>query len=245
MTFRAALALVSLALLVACKGDPAVEHRKLGEELFGRSDFAGAAAEYAKSLALDPKQEKLWEKLAFCRIKIGENEAAAEALVKLADFKPVPAQRAEVFRNAAGIFLQGPDRVKAERYLAETVRLEPADEASLGWLAELAAEKGGARVDLAPAVPEELDSAIRYYTRLIELRPTGAAAHANRRLVLVKYLNYLGEEKRREELQPRRGRDAGAVAEARERVARIDAKSAELRRLLDESDARLTGKRKP
>lgn len=244
MTFCRALALVTVALLVACKSNPAVEHRKEGDALFQRSDFAGAAAAYAKSLALEPKQEKVWERLAFCRVKTGESEAAAEALVKVADFKPAPAQKAEVFRNAAGIFLQGPDRLKAERYLVETVRLEPADEGSLGWLAELAAEKGGARIDASPAVPEELDSAIRYYNKLIELRPEGKAAHANRRLVLVKYVNHLAEEKRREETALRRGRATGAAAEGRERVARIDAKLAELRRLLDESEAKLTGKRK-
>lgn len=245
MTLRTALALVPVALLVACNEAPAVGHRKQGDELLQRSDFGGAAAEYAKSLALDPKQEKIWEKLAFCRVKTGESEAAAEALAKVAEFRPVPAQKAEVFRNAAGIFLQGPDRMKAERYLVETVRLDPADEGSLGWLAELAAEKGGARVDLAPAVPEELDSAIGYYNRLIELRPEGKAAHANRRLVLVKYLNHLAEERHREETAlAKRKRDAAAAEEARARISRIDAKSAELRQLLDESEAKLGGKRK-
>jgi len=240
MTFRTALALAPIALLLACKADPAVVHRNQGDELLRSSDFGGAAAEYAKSVALDPKQEKVWEKLAFCRVKTGERDLAAEALVKVADFKPGDAQKAEVFRNAAGVFLQGPDRAKAEKYLVETVRLDPSDETSLTWLGELAAEQGGARVELAPAVPEELDHDIRYYTRLIELRPDGTAAHVNRRIVLVKYLGYLAEEKHREQVQQaRRGRDPGAAAEARERMARIDAKSAELRRMLDESSAKL------
>lgn len=246
MTFRTALTLVPVALLLACKPDPAVGHRKQGDELLQRSDFGGAAAEYARSLALDPKQEKIWEKLAFCRVKTGENELAAEALVKVADFRPAPAQKAEVFRNAAGIFLQGPDRAKAERYLAETVRLDPSDEASLSWLGELAAEKGGARLEQAAAVPEELDAAIRYYGRLVELRPDGSAARANLRIVLVKYLNHLAGERHREQLQlARLGRDAAAAAEGRERVARIDARSAELRRMLDESSPRVTRGRKP
>jgi tetratricopeptide (TPR) repeat protein len=246
MTFRTALTLVPVVLLVACKPDPAVGHRKQGDDLLQRSDFAGAAAEYAKSLALDPKQEKIWEKLAFCRVKTGENELAAEALVKVADFRPGVPQKAEVFRNAAGIFLQGPDRAKAERYLAEAVRLDPSDEASLSWLGELAAATGGARFEPAAAVPEALDAAIRYYNRLIELRPGGAAAHANRRVVLEKYLGHLAEEKRREQTSlSGRGRDAGTAAEARERIARIDAKSAELRRMLHESNARLTREKPP
>lgn len=241
---RTALAIFLVALLAACKGDPAVGHRKLGDALFQRSDFAGAAAEYVQSLALDPKQEKLWERLAFCRVKKGEHDAAAEALVKLADFKPAAAQKAEVLRNAAGLFLQGPERLKAERFLAETVKLDPSDEASLGWLAELASEKGGARNDHAPAVPEELERAIGYYDRLIELQPAGNAAHANRRLVVLKYLAHLADEKRRDEQQLRRERDAAAAAQARERLARIAAKTSELRRLLDESDAKLKDGRK-
>jgi tetratricopeptide (TPR) repeat protein len=241
MTSPAALTLVPIALLVACRPAPAVGHREQGDELLRRSEFGGAAAEYVKSLALDPRQEKVWEKLAFCRVKTGEHELAAEALVKLADLKPVPAQKADVFRNAAGIFLQGPDRAKAERYLAETVRLDPSDEASLAWLGELAAEKGGAYVELATAVPEELDNALRWYGRLIELRPEGAATHAKRRVVLVKYLNHLSGERRRLE-RSRRGQDGGAAAE---RIARIDSKSAELRQMLDEADARLTRGRRP
>lgn len=245
MTFRTALALASIAFLVACKPDPAVLHRQTGDDLLRRSDFAGAALEYAKSLELDPKQEKIWEKLAFCRVKTGEKDLAAEALVKVADLKVGEPQKAEVYRNAAGIFLQGADRAKAETYLVEAVRFEPSDEQSLTWLGELASEKGGARFEMATAVPEELDKAIGYYGRLIQLRPDGAAAHLNRRIVLMKYLGHLAEERLRAEAALRRsGRDANAAAEARERIARIDAKSAELRRMLDESNQKVSPTRK-
>lgn len=244
MKSRTALALTPIVLLVACKADPVVVHRNQGDDLMRQSDFGGAAAEYAKALALDPKQDKIWEKLAFCRVKTGEKELAAQALVKLAELKPAEAQKAEAFRNAAGIFLQGTDRAKAETYLVEAVRFDPADEASLTWLGELAAEKGGARFEQQTAVPEELEKAIRYYTRLVELRPDGNAAHANRRIVLLKYLGHLAEEERREQARLR-GRDASAAAQARERIARIDAKSAELQRMLDESNAKLAAKKKP
>lgn len=246
MTFRTALALAPVALLAACRPDPATVHRRQGDELMQRSDFRGAAAEYAKSLALDPKQEKIWEKLAFCRVRTDEKDLAAEALVKVADLKTEVAPKAEVFRNAAGIFLQGTDKSKAEKYLLEAVRLDPTDEASLTWLGEIASEKGGARFEMQRAVPEELEKAIRWYGRLIELRPDGNAAHANRRIAVLKYLGHLDEEKRREELRLRtRGRDPTVAADVRERVGRMDAKAAELRRLLDESNAKLAPKRKP
>lgn len=242
MTLRKVPALALLAVL-ACKPDPAAVHRKAGDDLLSRSDFAGAAAEYAKSLELDAKQEKTWEKLAFCRVKTGEEELAAEALVKTVEFKASDAQRAEVYRNAAGIFLQSPERAKAEAYLLEAVRLDPKDEASITWLGELASEAGGARHPLGVAAPEQLDKAIGYYDRLIELRPNGTAAHVNRRIVVTKYLTYLAEQKRAEQ-RVLRARDPQAVADARERIARIDAKAAKLQRLLDESNEKLGKGRK-
>jgi len=246
MVSRTALALAPLALLVACKPDPAVVHRTAGDDLMARSSFAGAAAEYAKSLALDAKQRKTWEKLAFCRVKTGERDLAAEALGKLAELEADDAQKAEVYRNAAGIFLQGADQEKAEKYLVEAVRVAPGDEASLTWLGELASVKGGARLQAAPAVPAELEKAIGYYNRLIALRPEGTAAHANRRIALFKYLGHLAEERQREEKELRKsGRDATAAAATRERVARIEAKSAELQRMLDESNEKLARGRKP
>jgi tetratricopeptide (TPR) repeat protein len=243
MLSRTALALAPVLLLLACKQDPAVLHREAGDELLQKSDFAGAAKEYAQSIALDAKQAQVWERLAFCRMKMGEKDQAAEGLVKLADLKPERAQKAEVLRNAAGLYLQSPDRAKAERYLLEAVRLDPKDEASLTWLGELASEKGGARLDIATAVPAELDKALGYYDRLIAIRPDSGAPYANRRIVCVKYLGHLAEERTREGARLRRG--GTDAADARERIARIDAKSAELKRILDESNAKLASLRKP
>lgn len=245
MTFRPVPALALLALVAACKPDPAAVHRKAGDDLLSLSNYAGAAAEYAKSLELDPKQDKIWEKLAFCRVKTGETELAAEALVRTVDLKAQDAQKAEVYRNAAGVFLQTPERAKAEKYLLEAVRLDPKDEASLTWLGELASEAGGARFQLAVAVPEQLEKAIGYYDRLIEMRPDGPAAHANRRIAVTKYLNHLVEQRQLEQrVMARSGRDPQAVADARERIARIDAKMAELQRLLAESNEKLAKGRK-
>jgi tetratricopeptide (TPR) repeat protein len=238
MTRRSALALAFLAL-AACQRDPSIVHREAGDDLLRSSDFAGAAREFTESLKLDPNQPAIWEKLAFCRVKTGEKEAAAEVLVKLADFKPSDAQKAEVYRNAAGIFLQGQtaEREGAERYLLAAVRLDPKDEASLTWLGELASQRGGARLEMATAVPEELDRALGYYAKLVELRPDSMGAHASRRIVLVKYVGHLADEKRRAEARVRKG--GAEAAAAREQLARIEAKGAELKPLLEATNAKL------
>jgi tetratricopeptide (TPR) repeat protein len=240
MTFRSALALAALALLAACKRDPSIVHREAGDELLARSDFAAAAAEYAQSLAAAPGQPEIWDKLAFAKLKAGDRDGAAEALAKRAEIETAPARKADAYRNAAGIYLPG-DGDKAERYLLEAVRVDPADEASLGWLGELASARGGARVQLGPVVPAKLDEAIGYYGRVIALRPDSRAAHANRRIVAVKYLAAVDDDLAAQTARLKRaGKDAAAAADATERIARADAKKAELQKLLADSNAALS-----
>jgi tetratricopeptide (TPR) repeat protein len=239
MTFRTALALATLAIL-ACKPDPALVHRDAGDALLAKSDFAGAAAEYAQSVALAPAQAATWEKLAFAKLKARDRAGAAEALARHAELETDPARKAEDYRNAAGIYLQHDDQDQAERYLLEAVRADPADESSLAWLGELASIRGGARMQKGPVARDELDRAIAWYGRLIALRPDHRAAHANRRIAIVKYLASLEDDQAAQTARlSRAGKDAAAAADARERIAKDEAKRAELQALLAESNARL------
>ncbi len=244
MTFRPALALAVLALLAACTRDAAIVHREAGDDLLGRSDFKGAAAEYAQSLALAPGQAQVWSKLAFAKLKSGDRDGAAEALAKQAEAEADPARKADAYRNAAGIYLQNTDQDKAERYLLEAVRVDPADESSLAWLGELASVRGGARVQVGPVVPAELDKAIGWYGRAIALRPDARAAHGNRRIAIVKYLGALEDERAAQTARLKRaGKDAAAAADAKDRIAKAEAKKVELEALLAESNAKLSATR--
>ncbi len=240
MTFRTALPLAAVALLAACTRDPAIVHREAGDDLLARSDFAGAAAEYAQSLALAPAQPQIWEKLAFAKLKAGDRDGAAEALAKHAELETTPARKAEDYRNAAGVYLQTPDQDRAERYLLEAVRAEPSDASSLAWLGELASIRGGARVQKGPVVPAELDKAIGYYGRVIAIHPEQRAALANRRIAIVKYLGALEDERAAQAVRLKRaGKDAAAAADAKDRVAKAESKKAELEALLADTTARL------
>jgi tetratricopeptide (TPR) repeat protein len=244
LTFRTALALAALALVAACTREPSIVHREAGDDLLAKSEFAGAAAEYAQSLALAPGQAQVWSKLAFAKLKAGDRDGAAEALAKQAESETDPARKVDAYRSAAGIYLQGTDPDKAERYLLEAVRVDPADESSLGWLGELASIRGGARVQVGPVVPAELDKAIAYYGRVIALKPDARPAHANRRIAIVKYLSALEDERAAQTARLRRaGKDAAAAADARERIAKADAKKAELEALLAETNAKLSAAR--
>jgi tetratricopeptide (TPR) repeat protein len=247
MTFpRVGVALALVALATACSPgvDPAAVQRQKGDELMAKSDFAGAAAEYARSLEANPKQEKTWEKLAMCRLRLDDRDGAAAALLKTLDFKADVAQKAEVYRNAAGIYLQAQDGEKAEKYLQEVLRLLPDDENSLTWLGELASQRGGARSNDGEAVPEQLDAALRYYDRLIILKPDSPVPYIHKRIVLTKYvLHYTARKKAAE--QALKHKKKAEQAEALERMAGLQTRIDELRRTLDEVTKKLTELRKP
>lgn len=240
MISRSAVALGIAAMLGACTRDPAIVHREAGDGLLASSDFKGAAAEYAQSLAVTPAQPQIWSKLAFAKLKAGDRDGAAEALSKQAEYETTPARKADACRNAAGLYLQTPEQDKAERYLLEAVRADPTDASSLAWLGELASVRGGARRQQGPVVPAELEKAIEWYGRVIALRPEDRSALANRRIAIVKYLGAIEDERSAQAARLKRaGKDAAAAADASARVARAEAKKAELDALLADTNAKL------
>lgn len=234
-----ALLLAGLAA-AACNSapDPATVSRQQGDDLFKKSDWAGAAASYQKSLEANPKQEKLWERLAAAQMRLEEREKAAQSLLKTLEFKKDAAQKAEVYRGAAGVFLQSVERDKAKPYLLEVLKLEPKDDATVSWLGELAAFRGGARSNEMPAVAEDLDEALKWYGRLIELKPDARTAYAHKRVVLVKYTNML-LERQRAALESARQKRKADQAEARERAAALGARAQELAGQVAEIDRKL------
>ncbi|HSB21263.1 MAG TPA: hypothetical protein VLD85_14745 [Anaeromyxobacteraceae bacterium] len=233
-----------LALGCAQKPDPAVVHREAGDDRLQKGDHAGAAAEYQQSLAANPKQEPVWEKLALSRVRLGDRDGAAAALLETLPFKRNPEQKAELYRNVAGIYLQSPERDKAEKYLLEVLKLAPDDETTLSWLAEMEAERGGARSNDAPATPEHLDAALRYYRRLADIRPTSPAPLAHQRIVLSKYMQYLASRRAAAE-QALRWKKKGEVAETRQRIDEIQRRAGEIQGELDGVNRKLAELRRP
>lgn len=238
-------AVLASLVLGACTPapDPAAVERQAGDDLFKKQDWVGAAAAYQRSLDANPKQEKVYERQAAALMRAEQRDKAAEALVKTLPFKKDAAQKAEVYRSAAGVFLQSAERDKAKPYLLEAVKLEPKDEASVSWLGELAAFRGGARSNEMPAVAEDLDEALGWYGKLVELRPDSRPAYAHRRVVLVKYTNLMLERQRaaaesarqtrgaeREEARARADGFASRAQELAKQVEEIDRKLAELKK---------------
>ena len=182
----ALLGAAALALAAGCKPDPATEHREKAIKFSNESQWKEAAEEYALSLQADPKQEKLWEEKAYAHMQLQENEPFEQAMTKLADLKPDNLKKAEIYRNIGGVFVQKGLGDEAERNFMKAVALNPSDDQSLGWIAEIWAQRGGARAMNLPAIPAALDKALEYTDKVIALKPNETAGYINKRIALMR-----------------------------------------------------------
>jgi len=222
----------------ACKDEPpspAQVHLKAGDGFLAAKDYAKAAEEYGKSLEADPKQEKVWEKKAFCHKELDDIEAAEAAILKTIDFKPDAAKKAEVYRSLAGIYMSKNQMEKAEKNFAEAIKLDPKDDQSLGWLGEISAQRGGARDMKASPVPEHLTKAVEFYDKVIAVKPDDSGAYVNKRIVVGKLMQY---EQIQKDAAAKEVEDAGKDKEkadaAQKRVDEHQAKLDEYKKQLDE-----------
>ena len=190
------ISLTALLLLASCKDEPFDVARVKGSELLKKNDFAGAALEYEKSLELKPDQDvKVWDRAAFANMKAGNLDRAAETLMKSMDRRTDPAAKLETLRNIAGMYKEGGDFDNAEKYFQKSVELDPKDEQSLKWLAEISSVRGGARSQAAEAHPEHLKIALTRYDAVMALNPGAADAYVNKRIVLIKYIEAMTKQK--------------------------------------------------
>ncbi|HEU4403844.1 MAG TPA: tetratricopeptide repeat protein [Polyangiaceae bacterium] len=218
------------------KPDEAEIHKDLGRDHLDKQEWAQAIAEYELSLKADPNQEEVWKQKAVAHMKAGEKEKAAEAFAKTADFRKEPAKKAEVFRNLAGMFMQSNDLDKAETYFNEAVKHDPKDDQSYSWLAEIYAQRGGARANEAPAQPPHLEKAIEYYDKAIGANPGAANNYINKRIVYVKLTQYEQNQKDAAEAEGRAAaKDAAKAAELKAKADKHGARVEELKKLMDEA----------
>lgn len=234
--------LIALLSLSACKDEPFDVARVKGSELLQKNDFKGAAVEYEKSLELKPDQDvKVWDRAAFANMKAGDFEKAASILEKSLDRRPDPAAKLETIRNIAGMYYQqANDLDNAERFFQKAAELDPKDDQSLSWLAEISSKRGGARSQQAPADGTHLQKAIERYDAVIKVVPDKPEAYINKRIVLVKYIDHLTKQKLSilADAEAQKA-DKEAYESAQEQAADTDKRIAELKTLLDETSKKL------
>ena len=234
--------LASLSGLAGCKKEeasPAEPQLMKARDLYAKSEFAGAAQRYDEALKLDPKLDiSVWEKTAFSYSKAGNFDRAGELLIKTLDFR-APGARADTYRNAAGMYLQGLNHEKAEQYFGEALKLDPNDEASLAWMAEIASIRGGARRNTGAVFPEHLETAVARYDQLIALHPAVPAPYISKRIALIRQVNYYAEQKVLAERTAKQEKSKPAAAAATEAAKKAEARMEELKAKFLETNKKL------
>ena len=138
-------------------------------------------------------------------------------------------------RNAAGMFMQGGLYDKAEPVFLEVMKLAPTDESTLGWLAEISSQRGGARRNEGFVNVGELEVAVQRYDQLLALNPAQGNL-ANKRVALARMMVGLTQQQEKLDKKDKEGQEklAKKMAEAK---ARLDDTSAKLTELLKASKA--------
>lgn len=233
--------LIPALLLAACTEDPADQARQAGNVLFKKGEYDKAGAEYEKALSLDKKPEvKGYETAAFAYMKAGDLTKASELLLKTIDMKPDTEGKLEVYRNITGMYLTANRGAEAEKYFDEILKLAPKDPSAMGWLAEIASDRGGARNAMKPAVPAELDKALEWYAKVLEVTPDDVGPWVNRRIIYMKYADYYVGLKVQAEADAESNKDdKETAADFKQQAADAQAKADEMQKLLAEANAKI------
>jgi tetratricopeptide (TPR) repeat protein len=189
---RAPALFVALAFSLAtgCKPDAATQHRDKASEFANQSQWKQAAEEYGLSLQADPSQGELWEQKAYAHLQLKQFEEVEAAMSKLAESRSDPIKKANAYREIGGMWVQQGLNDKAEPFFVKASQINPKDDQTLNWLAEIYAQRGGARANAAPAKPEALDKALEYLDKVTALKPNESAGYVNKRIALTKYMEY-------------------------------------------------------
>ncbi|MBN8467751.1 tetratricopeptide repeat protein [Corallococcus exiguus] len=231
------------------KEEKAKEHRVKGTNFLADKNYAEAVKEYEESLKIDPNQEKVWEKKAFAHMQAGQTEEAAQAALKLVDYAKTPAEKADVYRNVAAMYAKNGPLDKAKQYFEECLKINPKDTDAIGWIAEVHSQRGGARSMSAPAVPAELELALKTYDQVIAINPDLPNPYLNKRVVMFKYIEHekaLMQAADQEAVEaatppkPEKGKKPVVDPAAAERVAAAKASSAAHAKRIEELTAQAT-----
>ncbi len=184
------LLLISALFAVSCKEDPAEAHHRLAVDFYNKGEFGKAAAEYEETIKYNPNlDEKIQKKAAQSWVKAGEQEKGVAILERLANAKS-GAEKLDGYREIAGLYMTTNAYDQAETWFNKVVALEPNDDKSLGWLAEIASIRGGARNTSAQVKPDQLDIALKRYDVAIAANPNATAPYINKRIVYIRYIDY-------------------------------------------------------
>jgi tetratricopeptide (TPR) repeat protein len=232
---------LSLAMLfsIGCKTDVATQHREKAAEFANQSQWREAAQEYGLAIQADPSLGELWEQKAYAHLQLKEYEQVEAAMLKLADVRTDPPKKAAVYRNIGGMWVQQGLNDKAEPFFLKAAQVDPKDDQTLNWLAEIYAQRGGARANNAPAKPEALDKALEYLDKVTALKPGESAGYVNKRIAMMKYMEYDQKQKDEALKEAVTEKDAAKVKELQTKGDQAQAHFDKIKKQFDEVNQKL------
>lgn len=236
LLLNASLVIAFASSLTACKEDPADTHQRAAIEAFAKGEWAKSAAEYEEVIKLKPDLDELVQKKAASAwAKADQYDKATAILEKLAA-KKTGDEKAAAWREIAGMYLQSAhDLDKAESWFQKALELNPKDEQTLSWLAEISSVRGGARNASVEAKLDQLDEALKRYDAVIAVNPTGVGAFVNKRIVYMKYLEGLQKKKTQALSDAAANKaDKESAADFKKEAEEAQAKFDEMKTTLDE-----------
>ena len=225
--------------LAGCKPNLAEQHREKANEFANQSHWKEAAEEYGASLQADPSQGELWEQKAYAHLQLKQYDEVEKAMLKLADSRTDPPKKAAVYRNIGGMWVQQGMGDKAEPFFLKAAQIDPKDDQTLNWLAEIYAQRGGARAQAAPAKPEALDKALEYLDKVVALKPNETAGYVNKRIALMKYMEYDQAQKNDAQKDAAQEKDAARVKELQTKGDAAQAHLDKIKKQFDEVNQKI------
>ncbi len=98
------------------------------------------------------------------------------------------AEKKDFYSAMANLYLTSGRSEQAEQIFNEVLKLNPKDEGTLSWLAEIYMQRGGAKNMAAPLVDEHLQKALGYYDQVLAINPISFNTYVNKRVVMIRYL---------------------------------------------------------
>lgn len=203
------------------------EHEKAGEALLKYVEFQKDPAE----------KTELYKVVADEFRQAGKPEDAEKAMMKVMDTKSTPEEKAELWRVIADQYRQAGNLDAAEAKFNEALKLNPKDEASLGWLAAIYAKRGGTETPTVTAVPAHLEKAISYMDQVIALNPDYPFTYINKRIVMAKYIQYEQQQQTTLETEAHTNKNKKLAAEAMAQAAEHLKKAQEYQKQFDDLTA--------
>lgn len=236
---------------LALKADPNQEktwkEKAFAHQQIGEHDKAAQALLKYLELTKDPavNRDDLHRVIADEFRQAGMPDEAEKALLKVMESKQTPNEKAELYRVIADQYLKSGNLDLAESRFNEALKLNPKDEASLGWLAAIYSKRGGVESkDAAEAVPEHLDKAIAYLDQVIQLNPDYPFTYINKRIVMAKYAMHEQHQMQIAQLEAKEARGKAKKDAALARAVEHQKKAEEYQKQFQELTEKFTAAQK-